>query len=198
MNGKTLYGEKKDFFMDFFMNDNLETIQRKLRGVKKPSANSLKGKPFNGVYCMYVDGTDIVRVANFEDYEAMLKINYPLDKVNWLSKNLRHIITPEQVRTEEREWKEKHEFSYPGGDFSPAIQMYADGNGVVVKWNLGPSFEYERGEIIITPKVFGNGVLKAARKANAFYSFLPELQKYEPWNSFERKLEENEGLVERL
>lgn len=198
MSQKTLHGEKKDFFVDFFMNDNLEAIQKKLRGVKNPNPNSLKGKPFNGVYCIYVDGVDIVRVANLEDPNAVLRVNYPLDKVSWLNDNLRQIIIPEQVKPEERVWRERHEFSYPGGDYSPAIQMYAEGNWIVVKWDLGPSFEYERGEIIVTPKVFGSGVLKAARKANGLYSFLSELHKYEPWASFEGKLAENEGLVARL
>jgi len=186
----------KEFEMDFYFNYDLGTISKILDTKKQLSPNFLLAKPFNGIYQIKVDGVDITKVANIDDDDALTAISYPLEKIIWLNKNLQSVLDSGEPDYNNPEWKTKHVFNYPRGDYSLNMPMYSKGDSVIIEWNLWESFEFPNGKVQVPSQLFGRRALETISKAQAFYSFLPQLSNQEKIKSFERKLKENKKFFE--
>ena len=183
--------EAREFRIDFWLNDAFPQIERRLDSITLFDDYSLLGRPFNGIFTIRIDGRDIVRVRNLENVGAVLKINYPLAKIQWPNNHFRSLLTQTVPDYENREWTKEHVFTYPHGDYSPDIPMHFDGKHVIIEWTVGQQFEYPTGTARVPPRMFGEEVLRSVRQAVCFFSFFPSLQKYETFSSFESNSRDN-------
>ena len=181
-----------EFRIEFYIDTDFNKITKKINAIKKFHEYSLLSKPFNGIYCIDIDNIDILRLKDLQDDFSLTLINYPFDKINWLNNNYTELLKPSEPKYKEKEWKKKHLFTYPGGDYSLDIPMYSDGKYINIEWNIGDSFVIPKGKIKVPLALFAENVLKSIKKANAFFNLFGNLKQFDMIKSFEAKLRENE------